>query len=445
MLFNAANTFNHLIIDGTSGTKTLGGIIDVNGNLNLTSNGGGLLDVSGSNYAISLAGNWINNGTFTAQNGTVTFDGASAQTLSGTTATTFYNLTNSNSSTGLSLDQSCTVANTLHLNTGLLKTVSYTLSVGTTSSNGSITGGGSTNYIVAYDNAGTIGYLKRFVNSNAAYSFPIGDATNYTPLSLTFSASTLTNAYLTGYTKASKVTGLDAGITNYINRFWSIEPTGITSPTYDISYTYVDGDIVGGTEVGMLPIKKSGTTWYKPTGSSFTTGTAVGTGSVTAGSNLLSWTGVTSFSLYGGAVNGVVILPIELVSFRGEKQGRNNELKWTTATEINNDFFTLEKTIDGENFEIVENINGAGNSSQYFEYSILDYEVDQVINYYRLKQTDFDGKYTFSSVISIDNRLNADVKTISHISNILGQEVNEFYRGVVIIVYSDGTSVKVIQ
>lgn len=441
----AANTFNHLIIDGTSGTKTLGGAIDVNGNLTLTSNGGGLLNVSASNYAITLAGNWTNNGTFTAQSGTVTFDGGAAQTLSGTSATTFYNLTNSNSSTGVTLGQSCTVTNTLHLNTGLLKTVSYTLSVGTNASNGSITGGGSTNYIVAYDNAGTIGYLKRFVNSNATYSFPIGDATNYTPLSLTFSASTLTNAYLTGYTKATKVTGLNTAITQYINRFWSIEPTGITSPTYDISYTYVDGDIVGGTEVGMLPIKKSGSTWYKPTGSSFTNGTAEGTGSVTAGSNLLSWTGLSTFSLYGGAVNGAVTLPIELVSFTGEKQGRNNELKWTTASELNNDFFTIEKTIDGENFEIVENMDGAGNSSQYLNYSLIDFDVDQVINYYRLKQTDFDGKYTFSPVISIDNRLNSEVKTISHVTNILGQEVNEFYRGVVIIVYSDGTSVKVIQ
>lgn len=195
----------------------------------------------------------------------------------------------------------------------------------------------------------------------------------------------------------------------------------------------------------MLPIKKSGTTWYKPTGSLFTDGTAQGTGSLTAGSNLLSWTGLSTFSLFGGAVDGAIALPIELVSFTGQKSGQNNELKWTTASELNNDYFTIEKTLDGTNFEVVGIENGAGNSNQYLDYSLIDYDVRNVLNYYRLKQTDFDGKYDFSELISIDNRTNIVSKEVSIITNILGQEVNEYYRGIVIIVYSDGTSIKVIQ
>ena len=69
-----------------------------------------------------------------------------------------------------------------------------------------------------------------------------------------------------------------------------------------------------------------------------------------------------------------------------------------------------------------------------------------MINYYRLLQTDFDGKYTVSDLISIDNR-EGDVARGDAVlrTNTLGQEVNEMYRGLVIIVYSNGTSEKVIQ
>lgn len=159
----------------------------------------------------------------------------------------------------------------------------------------------------------------------------------------------------------------------------------------------------------------------------------------------MSGTGLTTFSLFGGVVSTAVALPIDLVSFTGKKDGNNNALKWTTASELNNDFFTVEKTLGGEIFEIIGTENGAGNSNQYVDYSLVDYNVREVINYYRLKQTDFDGKYDFSEIIAIDNRVNTTSKEISLITNILGQEVNEFYRGIVVIVYSDGTSIKVIQ
>ena len=396
------------------------------------------------------SGDWTNNGTISAvSTSTAEFNGTSAQNINGTTSTTFSNLKINNSSTGVSMGINTLVNNTLTLTAGLLKTVSYTLTVGTNGTNGSISGGSSSTYIVAYDNSGTIGYVKQFINlaAGTAYSYPIGDATNYVPLTFTLTSGTLSSAYLTSYTKPVKIVGMNSSITHYINRFWDINPSGITSPTYTVAYTYVNGDIIGGTEVGMLPVKKSGTTWYKPTGSTFTTGTAQGTGSVNAGTNTLTWSSLTTFSDLGGAVDGAVGLPIELVSFTGKKDGVNNQLNWATASEKNNDFFTIEKTVDGENYEIVGNQDGAGTSTSYIEYMLTDYNVKEVVNYYRLKQTDFDGKYTFSNVISIDNRKNgySGSKEIVMITNLLGQEVNEFYRGVVVILYADGTSAKVIQ
>jgi hypothetical protein len=146
-----------------------------------------------------------------------------------------------------------------------------------------------------------------------------------------------------------------------------------------------------------------------------------------------------------GAFEGNVALPIELISFSGKKSGQNNELYWTTASELNNDFFTIEKTLDGIYFEKVGTENGAGNSSQLLHYSLTDFNVRDNINYYRLIQTDFDGKSTTSNLISIDNRILESSKEIVLKVNILGQEVNDTYRGLVVIIYSDGSSIKIVQ
>lgn len=112
---------------------------------------------------------------------------------------------------------------------------------------------------------------------------------------------------------------------------------------------------------------------------------------------------------------------------------------------MNNAFFTVEKTYDGKNFEYLGKLNGAGNSTQSLNYSLIDYNIRPVINYYRLKQTDFDGLSTLSEIITIDNTLNSLSKEIVLKTNILGQEVNENYHGLVVVIYSDGSSVKVIQ
>ena len=149
-----------------------------------------------------------------------------------------------------------------------------------------------------------------------------------------------------------------------------------------------------------------------------------------------------SFTL---TTNAVVALPVELTSFTGRKVGKNNELQWVTESEINNDYFTIEKTTDGIYFETVGNENGAGTSSQYLTYTMVDEHVKSEINYYRLRQTDFDGKYNYMPMISIDNRVQASSKEIVRIINVYGQEVDEHYKGVVIIVYSDNTVYRTVQ
>ncbi len=419
---------------------------------NFTNNG--IFDANSSGpYNLTITGSFINNGNFSAQTGTVIFNGLSAQTITGTTDPNFYNFTLDNVF-GASIALNATVQSVFTFSTGKFNTQGYTLTIGTNGTNGSVSGYTSAKYFIAYKNGLEIGSIKQFINSKSSvananvYVYPIGDFTNFTPFTITINtASTLAaGAYFTLYTNASTISGLNSSVTNYLTRYWSGSDSGITTPNYDISYSYSVGDVVLGDETNLMPIKKSASTWYKPTGSLFTTGIAVGNGGFDIGTKTLTWTGLTTFSDYGAVGSEAVLLPIELISFEGKKQGTNNMLIWSTQSEINNDYFTIEKTIDGENFEVVGTQNGSGNSNSVLNYDLVDINVKNGINYYRLIQTDIDGKKKTSNLISIDNRETENqLRVVSKITNILGQEINESYRGLVIITYTDGTSIKTIR
>ncbi len=91
-------------------------------------------------------------------------------------------------------------------------------------------------------------------------------------------------------------------------------------------------------------------------------------------------------------------LPIELASFDAAEEDCSNVLNWTTASEENNDYFQIEKSTDGETFEIIATIDGAGTSNQLLHYTHTDLKASPT-NYYRLKQVDFDGTTTTSETI----------------------------------------------
>jgi hypothetical protein len=95
------------------------------------------------------------------------------------------------------------------------------------------------------------------------------------------------------------------------------------------------------------------------------------------------------------------ILPITLLNFTAEKNGKSVLLKWTTASETNNDYFEIEKSADGINFRIFAKIKGAGSSSQSVDYSHQDSNPFTGTSYYRLKQVDLDGRFTYSSIRTV--------------------------------------------
>lgn len=95
-------------------------------------------------------------------------------------------------------------------------------------------------------------------------------------------------------------------------------------------------------------------------------------------------------------------LPVSWLSFDGVLQNNQAVLNWSTANEINNKGYEIQKSLDGQTFAAIGFVNGHGNSSQINSYNYTDPKVVSGSNYYRLKQIDNDGKYSYSSVIKLD-------------------------------------------
>jgi len=108
-----------------------------------------------------------------------------------------------------------------------------------------------------------------------------------------------------------------------------------------------------------------------------------------------------------------VPLPIELLFFNGKSEKESIGLSWATATELNNDYFSIEKSTDGIAWMVLENIPGAGNSTMNLQYTFKDIAPEAGIQYYRLKQTDFDGTFTYSVAIAINFEGSANANSIS--------------------------------
>ena len=131
-------------------------------------------------------------------------------------------------------------------------------------------------------------------------------------------------------------------------------------------------------------------------------------------------------------IKGTLILPIELISFNCDVVDNNILLSWLTATEINNDYFIIEHSIDGFNWYSLQTIQAAGNSNNTLEYSFMHYFPDSKINYYRLRQIDFDGNSeVFKAVVCSKEIEIEEVKEVIYY-NVLGQIVDENDKGIII-------------
>lgn len=245
--------------------------------------------------------------------------------------------------------------------------------------------------------------------SSALESFPLivtptsaGVGTGNIRFSTTKATTRATGWDNTSY-MPSDVVGMSGGSSTTLDRFWIIDANGYTTkPAVTLSFTYIDAEWAtnGGNAITETALKAQR---YNNSVNSWQGGGGFPpTGSINTATNIVSSVTVPAADFYRSWVltMSTVPLPIELLSFEGEcENDRTLSLNWVTATEINNDYFTIESTEDGINWDVVISIPGAGTSFQmnYYSYSIVSpYFLKK---YYRIKQTDYDGTYTYSGII----------------------------------------------
>lgn len=403
-------TFYNLIISNTA-TKIPGSAITINGDFTIAS--GAIFDVNSKD--IILKGNWTNNdgsaGSFVQGTRTVTLNGTGNQTITNTGGETFYNLTINKTSGDVVLagTSPAIVSNTLDMTAGNINLNGTTLTLGTAAATP-----GTLSYTdgIMYTNTASGGF-QRWVGTGSSLSattglFPIGSSTDYAPMVITSTAAPTTGGTITAYYK-------DVSFTTDVSPTF-VDNAGTVSKMDNLSYVVSQSSLVLGAGQS-LSMKLSGTS-YGTVGDVndlriiLAAGTiAPGADGVHGGTTLVpqvNRTGLNPANLNNsftiGSVNTVRSpLPIELLSFTADAVNNSYvDVKWVTATEINNDFFTIEKSIDGFNFKNIATTKGAGNSTSVLNYSSLDDSPYKGVSYYRLKQTDFNGQFTYSNTVAVE-------------------------------------------
>jgi hypothetical protein len=241
------------------------------------------------------------------------------------------------------------------------------------------------------------------VSGSRTLNFPVGKGSDWRPavLNLTHNSATAytyiaerfnSSAQTFGFTKPSTI----EEVSSY--SYWDIS----RSPSSSANLT---GAVVtfyyGSTGTDDHVADYTGLTIGKSNGAGawvdlLAAATANNDGSITSG----SFTSFSKFAL-ANSVGGNNPLPVELLDFNAAQKSDEVNVWWTTASEINNDFFTVERSADVKNFEAIAILNGAGNSNSSLNYNTVDGDPLNGISYYRLKQNDFDGKFTYSKIVQV--------------------------------------------
>ena len=243
--------------------------------------------------------------------------------------------------------------------------------------------------------------VKWNITTNSSNTFPFGyDASNYIPFTFQQTSGSSGIVQIGTYRTVPANTPFPPTVTHVrdvnginnsaftVDRFWNITVPGTANAALTFSYTTSEGSGIISPRAQRWEPVTSG--WYPPSGTQ---------SNPTASTTLAS--GISAFGTWWTLSSLASPLPIELVDFEVEKSGSNVSISWITQTEINNDYFTVERSADGMQFEPIKVVDGAGNSTSALNYNVIDYSPAAGRNYYRLKQNDFDGNFTYSETKSI--------------------------------------------
>jgi fibronectin-binding autotransporter adhesin len=374
----------------------------------------------------TIGGNWLmSGGTFTNTNITIVMNGTADQSVSSTGA--FNNLTINKSAGQITLLSAVTVNNTLNLTSGKVSLGNYNLTIG---NSGSITNANDTKYIVT----GGTGTLNMQVAAAGSKVYPVGTSTLYHPATIALTAGSTTDVFSVRMFPAAYVSGTSGSLitANAVNATWMINEAvnGGSNATVTLQWP-------GSTELFGFTRSLSRLAHY--TSGEWDYGTVDISAS---GSNPYTVTrsGFTTFSPF--AVGMLNALPLKWLSIGGHNVDNDNYINWSTAEEVNTDYFIIENSVNGIDFFEIGRVRAAGNSSVIEKYNFTHQNISSTLNYYRIRQLDIDGRFTISKIIRI-NAAPTNTEKISLLGNpVQGSPVVSVaasYAGVSTVLVSDAT------
>jgi hypothetical protein len=422
-----SGTYNSITVTGT-GVATLGGTLTALGNTVIQTGGtinfgtevlsgiGNFTAQSGSRIivgspqgidAVGISGNIQVNGTRTINAGArVEYAAITGNQNTGNLISNVDTIIVNLGSGDLILNNSMTVNRHLEFTTGSIRLGANNLTIGST---GSIVNATSTNYV----KTNGIGTLRRTVQNNSTnVVYPVGSLSSFTPAQVQLNGTSTTDIIsvrVFNGVLANATSGLPLA-TSMVDRTWAISETVAGGSNATITLTWNSLEEVGGFNRTQSAVSRynTGNNQWTYVGTAF--GAATGTDPYSR-----SISGVTSLTFFTLGDSFATSLPVNLVSFAGKGLNEDVLLTWTTASEQNNRGFSVERSTDGENFTEINFVNGKEYSVVRVNYELLDegaFAATQANTlYYRLRQVDFDGTETLSSVVSV----NRDTKAVTSV------------------------------
>ncbi|MEO8588584.1 MAG: Calx-beta domain-containing protein [Flavobacteriales bacterium] len=365
---------------------------------NLTIGTGGLVDLQGAGVGgrVFVGGNYTNQGptetTLDELYGSVVFNGAAAQSINASGfQEVFYDLGIAKPSGNVTLNTPIAVSNNLDLSNGLLISSATNLP--------SILAGGSTNN--ATDLSFVDGPLEKI--GNTSFTFPVGKGSSLRPCGIAGVTGVLTDAFTAEYFPISAYTwgsNLEAPLHHISDcEYWIIERSAgsadaVVELTWDTPESCVV-DALADLRVARWDAAALPAPIWRDRGNGGACCSPVSGTIPTA----LQQTLFGPWTL--ASINGNNPLPVELIDFTAKPEDAFVRLDWTTGSEEDNAYFTIERSGDGISFEPIISTPGAGNSTQLMSYTDLDRAPLNGMNYYRLRQTDADGTSSLSAVVTV--------------------------------------------
>ncbi|MBN4077519.1 T9SS type A sorting domain-containing protein [bacterium AH-315-C20] len=380
----------------------------------LPGGGYGHLRIAGTGTKTSAAsfdirGDFISEGTWADGADTHTFDGTANQDIRGTVTPQFENMIVNKASGTLFIEINTQVDQVLTMTNGPIDlsdgTSGFDLYIMNTSTGGINWSSGSGAYLIS-EKTDVTGTLSWDINSSSGtHIVPFGNTSGVEiPLYLTRTAGDcgiITSAtyptpddntpYPPTVTSVQNATGADNS-PNTVNRFWQISKTGAGTTT--VRFYYADADVPTNGEADLQPQRWSGSQWETHASSS------PGGFSNSPANNYGEGTGITSYSPWTLS-SFATPLPIVMTDL-GTNCDSDGDVwvSWTTGSELNNDYFEIERSINGIDWASIGIEDGHGNSSVEINYAYKDRDPAVGFAYYRLKQVDFDGKVEYHGPVS---------------------------------------------